>query len=29
MYDVRFMIYEIHMELIKHRNLGIAIQNIE
>ena len=27
MHGVRFMIYEIHMKLIKHRNLGIAIQN--
>ena len=29
MHGVRFMIYEIHMKLIKHRNLGIAIQNID
>ena len=29
MYGVRFMIYEIHMKLIKHKNLGIAIQNID
>ena len=27
MYGVRFMIYEIHIKLIKHRNIGIAIQN--
>ena len=29
MHGVHFMIYEIHMKLIKHRNLGIAIQNID
>ena len=29
MHGVRFMIYGIHMKLIKHRNLGIAIQNID
>ena len=29
MYGVRFMIYEIHMKSIKHKILGIAIQNID